>query len=72
MYENICISCNPGAAEEERVEQVKDDIPTIYERGREHWEGAKKRAENNHMIRHVKMEHKEEGSPNFSLKVVKH
>ena len=81
MYENICISCNPGAAGGEKVEQVKDDIPTLYvgetsrsifERGKEHWEGAKKGAENNHMVRHVKMEHKDEGAPNFSLRVVKH
>ena len=63
------------------MEQVKDDIPTLYvgetsrsifERGKEHWEGAKKGAENNHMVRHVKMEHKDEGAPNFSLRVVKH
>ena len=60
---------------------MKDDIPTlyvgetsrsIYERGKEHYEGARRRADNNHMVRHVKMEHKEDEAPNFSLRVVKH
>ena len=78
------ISVFPATLEQqggEKVEQVKSDIPTlyagktsrsIYERGKEHYEGARKGAENNHMVRHVRMEHKGEGAPNFSLRVVKY
>ena len=83
MYENVCITCNPGAGGEEEMEQLKDDIPTVYvgetsrsvhERGKEHYEGAKKGNENNHMVRHMRMEHKGEGggAPNFKLRVVKY
>ena len=81
VYENICVSCNPGAAKKGELEEGRVDIPTIYvgetsrsifERSKEHWEGARKGAENNHMVKHLKMVHEEEQEPKFVMKVIKH
>ena len=79
VYENICIKCNPGATNKGELEQVKSDIPTIYvgetsrsifERSKEHWEGAKGGATNNHMLKHQSLEHGGE-QPEFAMKVVR-
>ena len=49
LYENICTRCNPGAKGKGELEELKDDIPTVYvgessrsvyERSKEHWRGA--------------------------------
>ena len=77
VYENLCIMCNPGATGKKELEQVRNDVPTIYvgetsrsiyERSKEHWEGAKKGAPNNHMVKHQLLEHKGE-PPHFSMRV---
>ena len=78
VYENICIECNPGATGKGALEQVRSDVPTvyigetsrsIYERSKEHWEGAKKNCSKNHMVKHMVMEHGGTGEPNFYMKV---
>ena len=81
VYENICVSCNPGAVKKGELEEGRVDVPTIYvgetsrsifERSKEHWEGARKGAENNHMVKHLRMVHEEEQEPKFAMKVIKH
>ena len=78
VYENICVDCNPGATGRGELEQVRVDVPTvyigetsrsIYERSREHWEGAIKNCPKNHMIKHNVMEHGGNKELNFCMKV---
>ena len=80
LYENICTRCNPGATRKGELMETRNDIPTvyvgessrsIYERSREHWEGARKGASNNHMVKHQVGEHDNQ-APQFAMKVVKH
>ena len=81
LYENICLKCNPGARNrsKEEIELVRDDIPTIYvgetsrsiqERSKEHWGGVRSRNQNNHMVKHMAMEHNGE-EPLFAMKLVR-
>ena len=79
MYENICIECNPGATEKGELMEVRDDTPTlyvgetsrsIYERGREHYDGAKTGSKKNHMVKHQALVHGGEPAPHFVLKVI--
>ena len=78
VYENICTRCNPGATGKREQENLRVDIPTVYigetsrsifERSKEHWEGAEKGSEKNHMIKHQKLEHNGEPDPHFHMKV---
>ena len=78
VYENICVECNPGARGKIEQEELKTDIPTVYigetsrsifERSKEHWEGARKGCGKNHMVKHQIMEHGGEQEPNFHMKV---
>ena len=78
MYENICLRCNPGAAKKGEQTETRTVIPTtyvvetsrsIYERSREHKEGATKGCDKNHMVRHQKLEHGRDPDPNFHIKV---
>ena len=57
---------------------MRVDIPTVYigetcrsifERSKEHWEGAVKCSEKNHMGQHQKLEHNGEPHPHFHMKV---
>ena len=61
LYENICTRCNPGAKGKGEQESLRDDIPTVnvgessrsvYERSKEHWRGADKGEQDNHMVKH--------------------
>ena len=79
VYQNICINCNPGATEKGELMEVRDDIPTlyvgetscsIYERGREHYDGAKTGSKKNHMVKHQTLVHGGEPAPYFVLKVI--
>ena len=65
--------CNPGASGSREQEDLRGDIPTVYigetsrsifERSKEHWEGAVKGSEKNHMVKHQKLEHNGEPDPN--------
>ena len=78
VYENICVGCNPGAKGRMEQEELKTSIPTVYigetsrsifERSKEHWEGARKMCGKNHMVKHQLMEHEGEQEPNFHMKV---
>ena len=78
VYENICAECNPGASKKGELGSIRADIPTtyigetsrsVYERSREHWEGAKKGCLKNHMVKHQVMEHGGEPKPNFFMKI---
>ena len=78
VYENICTSCNPGATGKIEQEEIRVDIPTVYigetsrsifERSKEHWEGARKGCIKNHMVKHQQLEHNGEPNPNFQMKV---
>ena len=78
VYENICVDCNPAATSKGAVEEVRTEVPTVYigessrslyERSKEHWEGARKRNPKNHMIKHQIMEHEGAMEPNFCMKV---
>ena len=80
LYENICTKCNPGAKGKGELEQVRDDIPTlyvgessrsVYERSKEHWRGAHKGEAKNHMVKHQIGEHNND-APQFAMKVVRH
>ena len=71
-----CVACNPGARGKGEQEPFKTDIPTvyvgetsrsIYERSREHWEGAGKGSNKNHMVRHQVLEHGGEPAPDFHM-----
>ena len=51
VFENICVGCNPGATSKGDPREIRTDTPTtyigessrsIYERSKEHWEGARK------------------------------
>ena len=66
VYENICVGCNPGATRKGELELVRTDVPTayigetsrsLYERSKEHHEGARKGVAKNHMVKHQLMEH---------------
>ena len=81
VYENICLACNPGASKKGELMEVKEGAPTlyigetsrsIYERSREHWEGARRKDPKNHMVKHQTMEHGGEQEPKFTMKVFKH
>ena len=78
VYENICVGCNPGALRKGELEQIRSDVPTvyigetsrsIYERSKEHYEGAKRGSTKNHMVKHRMMEHTGEQEPKFNMKV---
>ena len=78
VYENLCTVCNPGASKKGELGAVRTDIPTtyigetsrsVYERSREHWEGAKKGSMKNHMIKHQVLEHGGEQKPEFFMKI---
>ena len=78
VYENVCVPCNSGARGRGEQEPFKTDIPTvyvgetsrsIYERSREHWEGARKGNNKNHMARHQVLEHGGEPAPDFQMKI---
>ena len=78
VYENLCIRCNPGATGKMEPEDIRIDIPTVYigetsrsifERSKEHWEGANKGSEKNHMVKHQRLEHEGEPEPKFQMKV---
>ena len=80
VYENICLQCNPGASKGGELETVKEGAPSIYigetsrsifERSREHWEGARKWEDKNHMVQHQKIEHGGEQEPVFAMKVIR-
>ena len=82
VYENICSVCNPGATKEGELVDVKEGAPSVYvgessrsifERSREHWEGARRGATGNHMVKHQMLEHGGGGTaPKFIMKVVSH
>ena len=81
VYENICVDCNPGAIGKGEEEQIRIDIPTVYigetsrslyERAKEHYDGARKGEAKNHMIKHKLMEHGGEQGPNFNMKARKY
>ena len=81
VYENICVDCNPGARKKDEEEQIRVDIPTVYigetsrslyERAKEHYDGARKGEAKNHMVKHNLMEHGGEQKPNFNMKARKY
>ena len=78
VREYICAVCNPEADGKGEQEQIRTDIPTtyigetsrsIFERSREHYEGARKGYEKNHMI--MEQGGKEQ-KPDFRIKVRKY
>ena len=30
LYENVCLTCNPGAKERRSLVEVKNDVPSLY------------------------------------------
>ena len=77
VYENICGDCNPGATGKEELEGIRSHIPTVcigetsrflYERAKEHYDGARKGEAKNHMVKHQQMEHGGKREPNFNMK----
>ena len=51
---------------------MRETSCSIFERGREHWEGARKGTKENHMVKHIRMVHEGDKEPNFALKVVRY
>ena len=78
VYENICLGCNPGATSKGELQEIRTDTPTtyigessrsIYERSKEHWEGARKNCDKNHMVKHQSLEHGGSTDLKFHMKV---
>ena len=43
---------------------------SVQERSREHWEGYRRKDNNNHMVKHMTLHHEEGAEPEFLMKVV--
>ena len=81
VYENICVTCNPGARGKDEVKNNDPDTPSIYvgetsrtiqERLSEHWaafRGGPKAKEGSHIFKHQQLHHGG-NPPNFILKAV--
>ena len=79
VYESICLKCNPEAKKKGPLENMNMAIPSIYvgetarsvqERSREHWEGYRRKDNDNHMVKHMTLHHEEGAEPEFLMKVV--
>ena len=81
VYENICLSCNPEAANKGPLpmDRINTDIPSVYigetsrsvyERAREHWDDFRKGDEDSHILKHWAIHHASVGEPRFVMKVV--
>ena len=79
LYENVCEQCNPEAGKDKELNEVQQDIPTlyvgetsrsIYERSGEHWGDWRSNKEGSHMRKHQEEAH-EGAAPKFCMRVVK-
>ena len=79
LYENICVLCNPGVAENKKL-NPPDNPPSIYvgetskslfERGSEHWRDFRLRKEDSHILKHHQIHHGGRGAPSFHLRPVR-
>ena len=66
VYESICYKCNPSALRKGELKNQESSAPSLYvgetsrsiqERAMEHWNGARKGEDKNHMTKHQLMEH---------------
>ena len=80
IYENICVLCNPDVGEENKEFKPPNHPPSVYigetarslyERGKEHWEGFKTKSENYHIFKHHQIHHDGRGEPEFLLRPIK-
>ena len=80
IYVNICVLCNPDVGEENKEFKPPNHPPSVYigetarslyERGKEHWEGFKTKSENYHIFKHHQIHHDGRGEPEFLLRPIK-
>ena len=83
VYESECTLCNePGSRKQSDKKSLKEskEQPNLYvgesarslcERAGEHWEGALGGKEENHMLEHLSMAHRDEQTPSFRFRIVK-
>ena len=78
VYENICLSCNPGALKKGDLEAQETDQPSLYvgessrslqERMVEHWGSYRRREEVSHIRKHQDLQHPGQ-EPAFLVKAV--
>ena len=81
VYENVCRSCNQGAANKREEQPFRTDIPTLYvgetgrslhERIAEHWKDWRSGKDDSHMLRHQRKEHGADTEPDFIIRAVKY
>ena len=81
VYENICIICNPGVVEGEKMKKftppahppsiyVGETSRSLYERGKEHWRAFVNKQEDSHINKHHIIHHQGVGEPKFHLRPV--
>ena len=74
---NVCLLCNPGGGG--KVLRLNEKVSTpsvyigetgrsLYERGREHWQGYREGREGNHILKHHVLHHQGQGEPKFHLR----
>ena len=80
LYENVCLTCNPGAKERRPLVEVRNDVPSlyigessrsIYERSREHWADWRGKKGSSHIMKHQEQAHSLEEEPRFIMRVVR-
>jgi hypothetical protein len=83
VYESECTLCNePGSRKrndkqglKESKEQanlyVGESARSLFERAGEHWEGVLGGKDENHMLEHLAVSHRDDQVPNFRFRVVK-
>ena len=81
VYENVCTTCHPEAAEGKEVKEENLRLPAIYvgetcrslaERSKEHWADYKAGLDSSHIRKHHITHHGGLGQPQFHLRPVKY
>ena len=66
VYENVCVSCNPGTGGKRELESLVTTIPTAYvgetsrsimERTKEHWSSYRSKHKKSHLLKHQELHH---------------
>ena len=64
VYENVCVSCNPGTGGKRELESLVTTIPTAYvgetsrsimERTKEHWSSYRSKHKESHLLKHQEL-----------------
>ena len=80
-YQNICLVCHPGGGEKKAKLNMECEVPAVYlgesarslyERGKEHWQGFRERREDSHIWKHQVLHHSGDTDPRFHLRPLEH